>query len=178
MVAHPTPSDFETRTNATYDALMWALSRPGMVRHLPTSGPEAIVETLLDRECAVYCDDPALSQVAVRAGAHLAAPQTADHLFFTGAPDPGLLDTLPQGSDMYPEDGATLVIPAQLGAGAKLRLTGPGVNGVQEVLVAGVSPDFWAARARVMRYPMGFEIFLLDADQVMGLPRSTQIEVL
>lgn len=109
---------------------------------------------------------------------HLAAPHTADHLFLTGAPDPGLLATVSQGSDMYPEGGATLVIPAQLGAGAKLRLTGPGVDGAAVVLVSGVAPAFWAARARVMRYPMGFEIFLLDGDQVMGLPRSIQIEAL
>lgn len=178
MNAHPIPSDFETRTNAMYEALMWALSRPGLVRRLPTAGPSAIVEALLDRECAVYCDDTELSQIASRTGAAIVAPEVADHLFLTQEPDNAVLTSLRQGSDMYPEDGATLILPAGFGTGFRLRLTGPGVDGALGICISGISSAFWAARTRIMRYPIGFEVFLLDGDQVMGLPRSTSIEVL
>jgi alpha-D-ribose 1-methylphosphonate 5-triphosphate synthase subunit PhnH len=178
MTAHPTPSAFESRTNAAYEALMWALSRPGLARQLPEAGSEVIIETLLDRECAVYCDSTALSDVARRTGAQLTDPAQADHLFLTQAPAPDLISTMRQGTDMYPEDGATLIIPAQLGGGERLRLTGPGVDGHIDILVGGVPTTLWAQRAATMRYPMGFEMFLLDGDQVLGLPRSTMIEVL
>ena len=32
MLATPTPSPSETRDNATFEALLWALSRPGVPR--------------------------------------------------------------------------------------------------------------------------------------------------
>lgn len=178
MTAHPTPSDFEMRTNATYEALMWVLSRPGLIRNLPTSEPTVIAETLLDRECAVYCEDTGLAQVVSRTGAEIVAPADADHLFLTHEPTSTMLAALRQGSDMYSEDGATLIIPATFGQGDKLRLSGPGIDAVLEVSISGISARFWAERARIMRYPMGFEIFLLDGSHVLGLPRSTSVEVL
>ncbi|MEL6573159.1 MAG: phosphonate C-P lyase system protein PhnH [Pseudomonadota bacterium] len=176
MGAHPTPSDFEARTNATYDALMWAFSRPGLPRDLPAPGQAGVIETLIDRECAVFCEDPAMADLAARTGAEMVAPETADHLFLTRPPDQ--LTLLRQGTDMYPEEGATLIIPATFGRGDRLRLTGPGVNGEVDVTLSGIPQSFWAERSRVMRYPMGFEIFLLDGATVIGLPRTTVVEVL
>lgn len=177
MTAHPTPSDFEARTNATYEALMWALSRPGLPRGLPSAGQACLVETLLDRECAAYCEDEAIAQIASRSGAALVAPSEADHLFLAQEPTVAMLHSLRQGSDMYPEEGATLIIPASLVRGDGLRLSGPGVDDSIEVAVSGVSAAFWIERARIMRYPMGFEVFLLDSDRVLGIPRSTKVEV-
>ncbi len=178
MTAHPIPSDFETRTNATYDALIWALSRPGLVRQLPMPGQANIVETLVDRECAVHTGDDMLADVARRTGATIVDPDAADHLFFGNAPTADLLGILRQGTDMYPEEGATLVLPCSIGQGPKLRLTGPGVDGSLEIKIGSIAPGFWEKRRAVMRYPMGFEIFLIDGAQVIGLPRSTEIEVL
>lgn len=178
MLDHPSPSDFESRTNATYDALMWAMSRPGLLRPLPGTSQALIVETLIDRECAVYCEDADLAQIATRVGAHLATPGAADHLFLSQAPEPAMLANIAMGSDMYPDDGATLVMPVKIGAGPQLRLTGPGVDGEVIIAVAGIPATFWTERERMMRYPMGFELFLIDGDQVLGLPRSTNVEVL
>ncbi|MEL6683820.1 MAG: phosphonate C-P lyase system protein PhnH [Pseudomonadota bacterium] len=176
MGAHPTPSDFEVRTNATYDALMWALSRPGLARDLPAPGQAGLIETLIDRECAVYCEDADMAEIAARTGAEMVAPEKADHLFLTQPP--AQLIGLRQGSDMYPEEGATLVIPATFGAGDRLRLTGPGVDGEVEMILTGIPQSFWAERQRVMRYPMGFEVFLLDGATVIGIPRTTVVEVI
>ncbi len=176
MGAHPTPSDFEARTNATYDALMWALSRPGLPRDLPSAGQSGIIETLIDRECAVYCEDPAMAEIAARTGAAMAPPEDADHLFLSQPP--ARLAGLRQGSDMYPEGGATLVIPTRFGSGRHLGLTGPGVGGQVLCRLPDIPHSFWADRARVMRYPMGFEIFLIDGAQVIGIPRTTVVEVL
>lgn len=183
MTAHPIPSEFEARTNATYDALMWALSRPGLSRQLPSADPRAIVETLIDRECQVFCEDRHIEDAALRVGAKLVAPAAADHLFLSKEPLGEVLTSLRQGSDMYPEDGATLILPAQLGAaelgtGQRVQCSGPGVNGTVDVAIAGISPDFWSTRTKLMRYPMGFDLFFLDGDRVLGIPRSTSVEVI
>ena len=178
MTTHPVPSDFETRTNATYEALMWALSRPGLIRQMPKTGQAGVIEALLDRECKVYCADPALTQIAARTGAMIVAPESADHLFFDSLPGADNLGQISLGSDLYPETGATLVCNVVLGQGQRLRLTGPGCNGAVDVQVKGLPDGFWQSRARLMRYPMGFEVFLLDGANVLGVPRSSHVEVL
>jgi len=177
MPAAPAPSAFESRCNATYEALMWALSRPGLPRVMPASGHAAIVDALIDRECAVFCAAPELAQHAARTGAALVGPAAADHVFLDHMSNAKLLRDLRLGSDLHPEDGATLVVNAALGTGQRLRLTGPGIDGRTDIRVGGLPDDFWQMRARVMRYPTGFEMFLTDGADVLALPRSTQVEV-
>ena len=178
MTTHPRPSGFETRCNTTYEAMLWALARPGLARRLPSPGQAGIVEALIDRECAVHCTEPDLAELALRAGAASVAPEAADHVFMSRLPGADILGRLHCGSDLYPDEGATLVTDAAFGTGERLRLMGPGVDGVVEVSVGGLPGGFWQERARVMRYPMGFELFLVDGDQVVGVPRSTRVEVL
>lgn len=178
MAVHPQPSDFETRTNATYEALLWALSRPGLIRRIPKPGQGPIIEALIDGECAVHCADPSLAAAASRTGARIVGPEAADFVF-TGAPSSAdALDHLRRGTDLHPEAGATLVCAAELEKGEYLRLTGPGCDGAVEQRVGGLPGGFWQRRARLLRYPMGFDVILVDGDRVLGVPRSTVVEVL
>ena len=178
MQTAPAPSKFETSTNATYDALMWALSRPGVIRDLPAPGAEGLIDALIDRECAVHAGSPDLCTYAAQTGAAIVPLAKADHVILPATQTPAMLRDLRQGSDMHPEDGATLILMATLGTGQALRLTGPGVDGQIDVQVDGLADGFWQMRRDVMRYPMGFEIFLIDGSRVIGLPRSTTVEVL
>jgi len=178
MGAYPQPSKFEVRSNATYDALMWAMARPGLARHLPAPGQAMIVEALIDRECAVYCNTPELGDLAAKVGAALVAPEAADHLFVDELPDSRFLRRLRCGSELYPDEGATLVMNAGLDRGQAVRLTGPGVDVAIDVSISGLPADFWAMRAKIMRYPVGFELVLVEGDRVVGIPRSTAVEVI
>jgi alpha-D-ribose 1-methylphosphonate 5-triphosphate synthase subunit PhnH len=178
MPAHPVPSDAEARSNATFEALMWALARPGLIRDLPCPGQEQIVEALIDRESAVHCVDPALASAVARTGAASVGPEAAGHVFAGVLDTAAILRSLRCGSDLYPDEGATLVAAANLGGGAAVRLTGPGIDGSVALTIGGLPDGFWQIRAEVMRYPMGFEVFLIDGARVLGLPRSTRVEVL
>lgn len=175
MVSIPVPDAFESRTNATFEALMWALSRPGTLHPLPTSGMAAIAEALVDSECRVYTDDPALARQIASFGAALVTVAEADHCFTTNL-TPDLLAQVAIGSALYPDAGATLITTANHGTGQRLRLTGPGIESHTDIALDGVA-DLWPRRAR-NRYPAGFDLFLICGTSVMGLPRSTQIEVL
>lgn len=177
MGVYPVASAFEARSNAVFNAVMWALARPGLVRQLPETGMAQIVEALIDRECAVHCAPPDVAHLAERTGARLVAPDAADHVFVEDVPL-ALLDQLRCGSDLHPDDGATLVATADLSTGQRLRLTGPGVDGAVCLTVGGLASGVWHHRARIMRYPMGFEILLVDGARVLGIPRSTIVEVL
>lgn len=178
MQPAPAPSAAETRANQTFEALLWALSRPGQLRTLPDAGEAALVACLLDRECHAYCADPVLMPKVLETGAFLADLPQADHVFLGDLTGLEPLGALRRGSDLYPDDGATVVIRAQLGQGPALRLTGPGIETTQTVQIGGLPDGFWARRRALIRYPMGFDLFFLDGAQVMGLPRSTSAEVL
>ena len=89
-------------------------------------------------------------------------------------------DTLPDltdfaaGTDLAPELSATLLVQvANLGAGAALRLSGPGLR-VPEVLYAeGLPADFvarWAANHAL--YPRGVDLLLCCGPRIAALPRS------
>ncbi len=76
---------------------------------------------------------------------------------------------------LFPDRAATLLIGCQIGAGTPLTLSGPGVNGSVTLQVSGLSTAFWELRNRTRRYPLGWDIFLVDGAQVIGLPRSTAL---
>ena len=78
------PTLDDTRTNATFEELMWALSRPGQVRELPTAGFWPLAESLLDRECSFHAaDDPTLDAQMAATGARRLPLASADYVFAT-----------------------------------------------------------------------------------------------
>ncbi|MQY42535.1 phosphonate C-P lyase system protein PhnH [Epibacterium sp. SM1969] len=174
--ACPEFSPQEQRANAAFDALLKSLARPGMVHQLPEAGETCLIDALIDRECRVYSADPLLLPQIMRCGAEIADAPQADHLFLGRLSSVDMLNSLRLGSDLYPDEGATLIVRAKLGEGAALCLKGPGINGSETVQVSGLPEGFWATRRAVMRYPMGFELILLDADRLMAIPRSTDVE--
>jgi alpha-D-ribose 1-methylphosphonate 5-triphosphate synthase subunit PhnH len=179
MLTVAPPDAIELRANATFEALMWALSRPGDSRDLPEAGLAAIAETLVDLECTVFSDDPALqAQIAATGALRAADISEADHVFVSSLEgSEGRLVTLRCGSALYPDDGATLVAQVRHGVGQRVRLSGPGVDGTLDVML-GISPSFWAMRAMLCAYPEGFDMLLVDGRSVIGIPRSTLVEVL
>lgn len=177
MLHAPVPDTEETRANKTFDAILWALSRPGHPRTLPEAEDAGIVACLLDRECKVHAADPLLIPTVMNTGAALADIDAADHVFLGKLNDANVLGHVRTGSDLYPDDGATVIVHASLNQGAAVTLSGPGVDGAVTIQIGGLPDGFWAARSRAMRYPMGFDLLIRDGDQLIGIPRSTVVEV-
>lgn len=176
MTAIPVPNAAEARDNASYEALMWALARPGEVQRLPEPGLRPVALALVDIETSVFADDPALAPSIVRTGARLAGAEVADYLFV--ADDPVAAVTAAQtGTGLNPETGATVAILTTLSGGPRLRLTGPGIDGAA-VITPALPAEFWAIRDRRVAYPLGFDLFIVEGDRVIGLPRSVTVEVL
>jgi alpha-D-ribose 1-methylphosphonate 5-triphosphate synthase subunit PhnH len=178
MLSAPIPSVEETRANNAFDALLGSLSRPGQIRILPEAGEVSIINALLDRECRVFCADPTLMPQVLETGAMLAELPEADHVFLGALKNAEQLLPLALGSDLYPDDGATVIVRAVLGTGPKVRLSGPGIQTHQDISVSGLPSGFWQLRQDLIRYPMGFDLFFVDGDQALGVPRSTKVEEL
>ena len=176
MLTVAAPDAAEMRCNTTFEALMWAMARPGEARDMGEPGLAPVVEALIDRECVVHTDNAALSSMIADTGATLGTVEMADHLFLDSI-DIEALVAVRCGSALYPDDGATIVAQVTHGSGPRLRLTGPGIGGSRDITLA-IPPAFWAWRAELCAYPEGFDLLLVDGHQVIGIPRSTHVEVL
>lgn len=176
-------TEVEARSQQVFKALMWALSYPGNIHPLSVDGPDsllAVAETLLDIETSFYASTPDLQTRLGRLGARPCPPDQAQYQFYeqiTAEDLPGLRD-LPVGTLLAPEESATLVIRAEVGRGYRVDLHGPGIRHKVELHVWGVPPAFWAVRQEMMRFPLGWDIFLVDDNQLAGIPRTTQVEVI
>ncbi len=176
----------DIRTHDTFTALMWAFSHPGRASTLPGaldgSGPHllnTIGETLLDLETSFWTPDGALRSALAATGARELDPSAAAYLFWPTllAEQLVYLEQALIGSMPVPEDSATLVIGCTLGRGDALRMSGPGIQGDLTVLVGGLPASFWDARERRRHYPLGWDLLLVDDDRVLGVPRSTTVEL-
>lgn len=181
-MSHPLISEPEGRTQETFAALMWALSYPG--RPQPLAGTELrrfelIAEALIDLETSYYTANQELAQRLRFTGARAHPYTTAQYQFFPVlAPDD--LDSLrgvPVGTYAYPDEGATIVVGCTAGEGETVHLSGPGIPHPLRLQVGGLPSGFWHVREQAIRYPLGWDIFLVTADSVIGVPRSTFVEV-
>lgn len=98
------------------------------------------------------------------------------------APDQDFSPNL--GTLESPEFGATLILKGKrLGSGElTLNLTGPGIseqrNQKKSVSLTGFDRAWFNCRAQwVTHFPLGIDLILVDATQVMIIPRTTQIEL-
>lgn len=178
MLTVAAPDQTEARSNASFEALMWAMSRPGEKRLLPEPGLGSIIEALIDLECAVFADSAELGAQLAATGARIAPePGMADHVFLDAMDRTGAgLHAINCGTALYPDEGATLVARVAH-SGQRLRLMGPGIEGMREVAL-DLAPQFWAQRERLCAYPAGFDLVLVDGPAVIAIPRSTKVEVL
>lgn len=168
----------EALARETFLSLMWSLSYPGRVYEIPDANPfTAIAHTLLDLETTFFTLDVDLAgQLAATGARELPVDEAAYHFY----PDLHELDTVQRasaGTMLFPDRAATLVIGCRLESGQSLRLSGPGVDGQRSVQVGGLPSGFWSLRQKVNQYPLGWDIYLIDGQRVIGLPRTTMVEV-
>ncbi len=89
------------------------------------------------------------------------------------------LDAFPQGDPETPEGSATLFIRVpSLDKGEPLVWKGPGIAEQRTVAIAGVTRKFWRERAELTaQFPCGIDCYFVAGGSLIGLPRTTQVEV-
>lgn len=175
----PAQTVLEARTQLTFNALMWALSTPGTWQPLPadTEPFMAVAETLLDLETRFFTPDVALHARLPGTGAHPAPAGEADYLFFPELTGAALVHVRQarRGDALYPDHAATLIVSAG-GERRTVTLSGPGLA-CPLTLSLALPGAFWTARQQALAYPLGWDVFVVDNAQVLGLPRTTHVEV-
>jgi len=178
--------------NQVFRLVLKALAHPGTIVRIdrPAAVPAGGLRraaigaalSLADFETPVWLD-AAAAPAAPHLRFHCNCPIAAspDRAMFVLAADAGQLpdlETLPLGSDAYPDQGATLIIEvSSLTADGDLRLSGPGIDGSTRLGVAGLPPEFWARRAALAPlFPRGVDLLLTAGDRLAALPRTTAVQ--
>ena len=170
--------------HATFRALLDALSRPGTVQLLPEGNPfQHLAGALLDLEVSVFTADEDVRALLRTTGVQFRPVSEADYLFFT-AWTPDVLHDIERarvGTPLDPHHSATIILPARIGEGEMSVWHGPGIEGHVNVCLGGLPAggvhDLLALR-RQHAFPLGWDVFFVDDVQVIGLPRTTQVQEL
>lgn len=177
---HPIYSPAERRMRRTFLTLMNALGTPGRTHALPDLGdPFALIaESLLDLETSAYTAHGTLKAILTATGTRLLTPESAAYHFYELGDSAALegISIASVGTHNRPDDAATLFIGGcTFGTGTRWTLTGPGINGKTAIRVDGIPDRLWQLRVLRVHYPLGWDVYLLDGHNVIGLPRSTMM---
>lgn len=180
MQETPIFTKHEERTQATFTALMMALSYPGEEEPLPSNDMVAIGETLLDLETTFYSSDREFAKLLAKTTAREVSAEQADYLFFptVSEADLELIKSAKVGTMLYPDRSATLILGCNFGDGMELSLTGPGIKTVQALHIENLPETFFTIRDIAIEYPLGWDVFFVDGSAVVGLPRTTTVEII
>ena len=183
-----------------FRALLDALSRPGSIVAIDAALPGnhamrdalagrvplaafASLLALTDYSTPVHIerDDNVLGD-ALRF--HASAPLTSDRreaafAYIDDAGNMPSLDAYAHGEPETPEDAVTLFIRVpSLTEGEPLVWRGPGIAESRTVAIAGLTREFWQQRAEITAlFPCGIDCYFVAGGSLVGLPRTTQVEV-
>jgi alpha-D-ribose 1-methylphosphonate 5-triphosphate synthase subunit PhnH len=182
-------------SQAVFRVLLDALARPGSTRAIEVAlgdsdalanGPSAALAALLtlcDYATPVWLqrrDDALASTIRFHTGAPLVdAPDQAAFAYIDDAAALPSPEAFPLGDPAAPERSATLLIRVDAFEGGRpLKLTGPGIETVAMIAPVGIDDTFWTARAALATVlPCGIDCYLVCGRAVMGIPRTTRVEL-
>jgi alpha-D-ribose 1-methylphosphonate 5-triphosphate synthase subunit PhnH len=183
-------------TQAVFRTLLDALARPGTVGVIETPLPAAAAPaaraglaafasllTLADYATPVWLaqTDAALAAaLRFHAGAPLAQePRSAAFAYVHDAAALPPLEAFASGTPESPEMSATVFVRVDaLTGGAPLTLRGPGIETTRSIAPVGLPERFWRERAALAPlFPCGIDFYLVCGERLMGLPRTTLVEM-
>lgn len=177
----------------SFRSILAAMAEPGSMQRcdVPIEAPAGVSTaalvaalTLVDQETPVWMgggpSERVLRYLRFHTGCPLARDRCEAMFAILGPWSPAFaIEDFPAGDERYPDRSATLIIECQaLTGGPEVVWAGPGIRGCRRVTPIPPFADFWhCLRNNSARYPLGVDILLVAGDEIMGLPRSTRVEI-
>jgi alpha-D-ribose 1-methylphosphonate 5-triphosphate synthase subunit PhnH len=180
-------------SQAVFRAALDAFSFPGKIQTMnripdpPAPLAPATAAYLLmiaDLDTPVWLDENADFKsvqdfLRFHSGCPLAAePDAAEFAIITDPSRAPRLGMFAQGDELYPDRSATVVFQiTSLTKGQNVTARGPGVKDSIQFQLDGLPDWFWHGwRVNNACYPLGIDVLLTCGTEVIGLPRSIQLE--
>lgn len=184
-------------TQAVFRTLLNALARPGTIGTIAARLPAAdgndpacaglaafaALLTMCDYATPVWlaqADAGLAAALRFHADAPLAASAAdASFAYVHDAATLPPLDTFAIGTPESPETSATVFVRVDaLTGGTPLTLAGPGIDGERTIAPVGLPARFWSERAALAPlFPCGPDFYFVCGAALIGLPRTTHVEV-
>ena len=185
------------RSQAVFKTVIKALSMPAKILDLPFPADAEeffdpliqVLKPLLNGK-TTFCLTRASQNLQLErflrttTGSRLSDPCHADFFVAPSGKSFGEVLALKRGSLDCPEQGATVLYGVELLEGdsyaeSGLRFSGPGVDGFAEPLIRGLPfKELLFLKKTNQEFPLGIDALFVDRNgRLMGLPRSTRIEV-
>lgn len=175
--------DIEKINRMNFRSCLSALSQPGSIYPLQPlfdSALQAMASVLLYTEVGYHYDgEQDFQMVTALTGAKLQSIGLAEYLFFD-VTDSAVLKEAKRGTAENPESGATLLFQCEdVSDGLPVNLSGPGIDGSLQARLP-VGANFIGVLQEInSAFPTGLDLFFVDTrSRILGLPRTTNIEVL
>ncbi|MGE9549746.1 phosphonate C-P lyase system protein PhnH [Erwinia amylovora] len=170
--------------------ILKAMSEPGVMVSLPqlpawgkaSQAATAVLMTLVDRETPLWLDSSLSNEVLLsNLRFHTGAPVTLEPdapFALLHAKSDTALDRFSPGDNAAPEKSTTVIIevPA-LSGGLTLRLRGPGLMEPRAIAPQLPESVLRYLRERPHRFPQGVDLIFTCGENMMALPRTTDVEV-
>ena len=184
-------------TQQCFKAMLLALARPGTIHPLDqglgkafshlSSPPSlcAVAHTVLDEQVTLApCSsdaDPWVEELVSCTGTRRAPLAEADYVLCKSVPTLSQIRLIKQGTLHAPEDGATLLVWSDQeisGTAGTVGIAGPGIESSVSIQVNDTLLGLFKRRMAVhFEYPMGFDVFVVGPEGVLGLPRTSTLEI-
>ena len=143
----------------------------------------ALLQALLDADVKVHLGDSVStnkvrSNVLFHTGCELTADKTQADFIVCDLATALTWDwrSLKRGSERSPEHSATLIIQVDALQGeAHSVWQGPGIEHQRDMNTV-LDKTFWLKRAAAMAFPLGVDVILVAGQDLIGLPRTTQVQ--
>ena len=184
-------------TQQCFKAMLLALARPGTTHpldeppgtafsHLSLPPPLcAVAHTILDEQVTLApCSSNAeawVEELVASTGSRRAPLAEADYVLDTSVPTLSQIRRIKQGTLLAPEDGAMLLVWSDqriAGTAGTVRIAGPGIESSVLCQVSDTLLRLFKRRMAVhFEYPMGFDIFAVSPEGILGIPRTSTLEI-
>lgn len=184
----PQETEIEFIERHAYDGLLHALTRPGhwtkyfADQNLSSINWKLLLGSIMDKSCSVW--SPRASNQLITALDELEikksnCPEHAEFAIYSNATAFPIeeLSSFKTGSLVSPEESITLIISIEEAGEIAANISGPGIH--SEILRNLPNPvsGFWESRNSICQYPLGWDVFFVRKNEVMGIPRSLKIKL-
>lgn len=170
--------------------ILKAMSEPGVMVSLPSLpawgrtsvAATAVLMTLVDRETPLWIDerfhdDALLNNLRFHTGAPVTDRTDAPFALLHAKSVVDIASFSP-GDNVSPEKSSTLIIDvAGLSGGLTLRLRGPGLMETRAIAPQLPESVLKFLRKRAHTFPQGIDLIFTCGENMMALPRTTNVEV-